>query len=157
MVSGQSSDVSNQKTVDGGQRSERGIRFAGKKPVSYHPPTSTIAAILEPDVDGTLHLPIPAEMRSAKVKVTATLESVGSRPSQSEAIDALRTLSRLGTFGDIEDPVAWQRETRDDRQGAFRAPISARRVRGRAESRGWRPDEPGWIRPCRRPLCARRG
>jgi hypothetical protein len=78
---------------------------------------STITAILEPDVDGTLHLPIPAEMRSAKVKVTATLESVGSRPSQTEAIEALRTLSRLGTFGDIEDPVAWQRETREDRRG----------------------------------------
>jgi hypothetical protein len=45
------------------------------------------------------------------------LESVGSRPSQPEAIEALRTLSRLGTFGDIEDPVAWQRETREDRRG----------------------------------------
>ena len=39
---------------------------------------STITAILEPDVDGTLHLPLPAEMRSSKVKVTATLESVGA-------------------------------------------------------------------------------
>ncbi len=80
-------------------------------------PMSTITAILEPDVDGTLHLPLPAEMRSSKVKITATLESFGSRPSQSEVLEALQTLSRLGTFGEIEDPVAWQRETREDQRG----------------------------------------
>ena len=91
--------------------------FAAASLVRYVLRMSTITAILEPDVDGTLHLPLPAEMRSAKVKVTATLESVGSRPSQSEAIEALRTLSRLGTFGGIEDPVSWQRETREDRRG----------------------------------------
>ena len=28
---------------------------------------STITAILEPDADGTLHLPLPAELRSVKV------------------------------------------------------------------------------------------
>lgn len=39
---------------------------------------STITAILEPDVDGTLHLPLPADMRSSKVKVVATLEVAGS-------------------------------------------------------------------------------
>ena len=80
-------------------------------------PVSTITAILEPDVDGTLHLPLPADMRSSKVKVTATLESVGSRPSQSQALEALRALSRLGTFAGIKDPVAWQREVREDRRG----------------------------------------
>jgi hypothetical protein len=85
--------------------------------VGYSPLMSTITAILEPDVDGTLHLPLPAEMRSSKVKVTATLESVGSRPLQSEALEALRTLSRLGTFAGIEDPAAWQREMREDRHG----------------------------------------
>lgn len=61
--------------------------------VGFH--TSTITAILEPDVDGTLHLPIPAEMSSSKVKVTATLESVGRRPSRAEALEALRSLARL--------------------------------------------------------------
>jgi hypothetical protein len=46
-------------------------------PVSprYSPFVSTITAILEPDVDGTLHLPLPADMRSSKVKVVATLEA----------------------------------------------------------------------------------
>jgi hypothetical protein len=76
---------------------------------------STITAILEPDVDGTLHLPIPAEMRSSKVKVTATLESVGRRPSRAEALEALRSLARLGTFKEIKDPVAWQRDIRKGR------------------------------------------
>ena len=107
--------ASRQTSVVRQQKTE--YAFARSDLAGYYPPMSTITAILEPDVDGTLHLPIPAEMRSAKVKVTAMLESVGSRPSQPEAIEALRTLSRLGTFGDIEDPVAWQRETREDRRG----------------------------------------
>ena len=78
------------------------------------PTVSTITAVLEPDLDGTLHLPLPADLRSSKVKVTATLESVAERPSQAEAMSALNALSRLGTFRDIDDPVVWQREIRDD-------------------------------------------
>jgi hypothetical protein len=44
---------------------------------------STITAILEPDPDGSLHLPLPPELRHAPVKVTATLEPLavsGARP-----------------------------------------------------------------------------
>ncbi len=37
---------------------------------------STINAILEPDADGSLHLPLPPELRNAPVKVVATLEAV---------------------------------------------------------------------------------
>ncbi len=90
--------------------------FAIRSPVRYCFVMSTITAILDPDVDGTLHLPLPADMRSSKVKVTATLESVGSRPSQSQTLEALRALSRLGTFAGIKDPVAWQQEVREDRR-----------------------------------------
>ena len=36
---------------------------------------SKITAILEADEDGTLHLPVPPELRNAKVRVTATLEA----------------------------------------------------------------------------------
>jgi hypothetical protein len=36
---------------------------------------STITAILEPDPDGSLHLPLPPELRHTAVKVTATLEA----------------------------------------------------------------------------------
>jgi hypothetical protein len=35
---------------------------------------STITAILEPDADGSLHLPLPPELRRTPVKITATLE-----------------------------------------------------------------------------------
>lgn len=35
---------------------------------------STINAILEPDADGTLHLPLPPELRHVKIEVTATLK-----------------------------------------------------------------------------------
>jgi hypothetical protein len=42
---------------------------------------STIKAILEADADGTLHLPLPPELRQGKVEVTATLIPVsGSVP-----------------------------------------------------------------------------
>ena len=40
---------------------------------------STITAVLDADPDGTLHLPLPAELRLSKVRVTAMLESVGER------------------------------------------------------------------------------
>jgi len=33
---------------------------------------STITAVLEADADGTLHLPLPAELRHGKVRVVAT-------------------------------------------------------------------------------------
>lgn len=35
---------------------------------------STFTAILEADADGTLHLPLPEELRHGKVEVTATLK-----------------------------------------------------------------------------------
>ena len=37
---------------------------------------STFTAILEPDADGSVHVPLPPELRHSKVKVTATLEAV---------------------------------------------------------------------------------
>ncbi|TLD71767.1 hypothetical protein FEM03_06415 [Phragmitibacter flavus] len=44
---------------------------------------STLTAILEPDPDGTLHLPLPEDMRSGKIKIVATLEiaELQSKPS----------------------------------------------------------------------------
>lgn len=39
---------------------------------------STITAILEPDADGSLRLPLPPELRHAPVKVTATLEAAAA-------------------------------------------------------------------------------
>jgi len=78
---------------------------------------STITAILEADADGTLHLPLPSDAPRGKLKVTATLESAGvDWPARREA--ALAALQRLATRGGIRsipDPVAWQREQRQDR------------------------------------------
>ncbi len=42
---------------------------------------STITAILDADPDGSLHLPLPLELRGARVKVSATLEQAkGANP-----------------------------------------------------------------------------
>ena len=42
---------------------------------------SKVTAILDPQPDGSLHLPVPEELRHTKIKVTATLEPVsGSAP-----------------------------------------------------------------------------
>lgn len=49
---------------------------------------STITAILEADADGSLHLPLPAEMRRGKIKVVASLTAVSA--------DAEMTLARTG-------------------------------------------------------------
>jgi len=43
---------------------------------------STITAILEPDEDGTLHLPLPEDLKSGKIRVVATLEPAESSPSE---------------------------------------------------------------------------
>lgn len=42
---------------------------------------STITAILEPDADGTLHLPLPEALRHGKVKVEAKLEPAEPQPA----------------------------------------------------------------------------
>ena len=79
---------------------------------------TTITAILEPDADGTLHLPLPAELRKSKVKATATLEAALEKsecPTRETALAALKRLRARGTFREITDPVAWQREIRKDR------------------------------------------
>ncbi len=38
---------------------------------------STLNAIIEPDADGTLHLPLPAAWRHQSIRVKAELEPVG--------------------------------------------------------------------------------
>jgi hypothetical protein len=42
---------------------------------------STITAILEADADGTLHLPLPVELRHGKIEVTATLKPANGASS----------------------------------------------------------------------------
>jgi hypothetical protein len=43
---------------------------------------STITAILQPEADGSVRLPLPLELRHRTLKVTATLEPISSaRPT----------------------------------------------------------------------------
>ena len=86
---------------------------------------STITAILEADVDGTLHLPLPAELRHGKIEVTAMLKAANGKSSAvlratpgmlQRRKDAFQALRALGGLRDaIPDPAAWQRELRQDR------------------------------------------
>lgn len=86
---------------------------------------STIIAIMEADADGTLHLPLPAQLRHGKIEVTATLKAAnGDSSSVPRATpemlrrrkQALQELRALGGLRDvISDPAAWQRELRQDR------------------------------------------
>jgi len=46
---------------------------------------STITAILEPDSDGCLHLPVPEELRGGKVKVVASVEAADTCEDESRA------------------------------------------------------------------------
>jgi hypothetical protein len=85
---------------------------------------SLITAILEADADGTLHLPLPAELRHGKIAVTATVEAAnGASSSVLRATpemlrrrhEAFERLRQLNPFREMADPVAWQREIRKDR------------------------------------------
>ena len=55
---------------------------------------STITAILEADADGTLHLPLPAELRHGKIKVEAKLEAA-AQPPPGEATGSLKGFGAL--------------------------------------------------------------
>jgi hypothetical protein len=98
------------------KESEPGFTIAGEFDIIRG--MSTITAVLDADPDGTLHLPLPLELRKSKVKVVATLEAAQekfTRPTLEEAQTALQTLQKLGTFKAIKDPMKWQREIRKDR------------------------------------------
>jgi len=81
---------------------------------------STITAILEPQADGTLHLPLPANLRSGRVRVIASLTVEDERKatdSQETPLQALKELRKLGGLRHvIPDPMAWQKEQRQERQ-----------------------------------------
>jgi hypothetical protein len=93
---------------------------------------STITAVLDCHEDGTLHLPLPEELRGKKVRVTVTMEAEGESTAPAEVeetlplpdmskiktpLDALKEIRKRGGLSHIiPDPVAWQREIREDRQ-----------------------------------------
>ena len=80
---------------------------------------STITAVLEPDADGTLHLPLPEELRHGKVRVEAKVEAAEPpvRTEEQRKMELLEIVNRVrvrNPFKDIGNPVAWQREMRAD-------------------------------------------
>jgi len=77
----------------------------------------TITAILEPSVDGMLHLAMPRELLGKKVRVTARVEVAEdeSAATTSDGWDALSRIADRGGLAEIQDPAAWQREIRKDR------------------------------------------
>ena len=82
---------------------------------------STITAILEPHADGSLHLPLPVELQHRKVRIEARLEAadepnLATPKMLHQRREALAALRKLGGLQDvIPDPMAWQRELREDR------------------------------------------
>lgn len=86
---------------------------------------STITLTLEADADGTVHLPVPPELRNQKLKVTASIEPAVLDPErESQRVRELREITEQirakNPFKDILDPVEWQREVRRDRKLPFR-------------------------------------
>lgn len=82
---------------------------------------STITAILEADNDGTLHLPLPLELRHGKVRVEAKLEAAPGESSdvaeagrQRRLMEIMERIRARNPFRAIKDPAAWQREMRED-------------------------------------------
>lgn len=63
---------------------------------------STITAILEPDTDGTLHLPLPADMRAGKIKVEASLEPVN--PAEERRTPVPGSLKGFWMSPDFDEP-----------------------------------------------------
>ena len=63
----------------------------------------TITAILEPDADGSLHLPLPADLRYGKIKVAATLELMAPNPKS----------PKLGLWKELPGPF-WMASDSDE-------------------------------------------
>lgn len=72
---------------------------------------SLITAILEPDADGTLHLPVPAEWRHQSVRIKAEMEL--ATPADLEETASLKG------FGALRGKI-WMSPDFDDPLDAFR-------------------------------------
>ncbi|CAN5701224.1 hypothetical protein BH09VER1_BH09VER1_05270 [soil metagenome] len=66
---------------------------------------STVTAILEPEADGTLHLPVPEAMRHGKVEVIATLRSITAQPDPAAKLGT-GILERLRKTQELLGPIA---------------------------------------------------
>lgn len=66
---------------------------------------STITAILDADPDGSLHLPLPPELRGTKVKVSATLEAAETANPRATAGLWKDLPNRFSMAADFDGPL----------------------------------------------------
>ena len=66
---------------------------------------STITAILEADPDGTLHLPLPPELRGGKVRVEATLASAAEEPDDAPKAKGFGAFPGIWIAPDFDAPL----------------------------------------------------
>ena len=66
---------------------------------------STIKATFEPNADGTLHLPLPPELRHGKVKIEATLESASPDIGQAKPGLWKSLPDRFWMSADFDEPL----------------------------------------------------
>jgi len=70
---------------------------------------STITAILEPQGDGTLHVPLPEELRHAKVKLVATLVALPATEAADESAVSYKGFGalkgKISLSPDFDEPL----------------------------------------------------
>jgi hypothetical protein len=72
---------------------------------------STIKATLEASPDGTLHLPLPPELRRGKLNVTAIVESAEAAPSHPAGLKGFGCLKgKIWIAPDFDEPLEDFRE-----------------------------------------------
>ncbi len=73
-----------------------------------------ITAVIEPDADGTLHLPLPEAWRSQSIRVKAELEPVGNAPESGDSAQSLKGFGclrgRISLSPDFDEPLEDFRE-----------------------------------------------
>jgi hypothetical protein len=71
---------------------------------------STFTAVLEPQPDGTVHVPVPEELRHNKVQVVATLAAAPEVPAKDECNAHLRGFGalagKISISEDFDEPLA---------------------------------------------------
>ena len=65
---------------------------------------STITTILEANADGTLHLPLPEELRHGKIRITATMQSAAGGPPRAKA-GIWSGRQGFGMAADFDEPL----------------------------------------------------
>jgi hypothetical protein len=71
---------------------------------------SIITAILDPEADGTVRLPLPPDLRATKVKVEARVEAAGASPRRAKAGLWKNLPDRFWIASDFDAPLEDFRE-----------------------------------------------